>query len=130
MFPSLTRRLLLSALAIFSLSRAASADEHGDPMGWLPDRQIIDELEAAIVMPPGAGPLTSYRRRYGGEIEAGRRVIWGLFLDPFFAPNDPPITILDYPPGGLVEDGGCSVVTLKFDVSSKSILRIQCNGEA
>ena len=127
---SLTRRLLFSGLAMVSLTRGASPAEHSTQRGWLPDRKMIEEIESAIAMPPGAQPLANYRRRYGGEIEADRHVIWGRFLLPVWAPNDPPIAIVDHRPVGLVQDGGCSVVTLKYDANSKTILWIQCNGEA
>ena len=94
---------------------------------------MIEALEAAIVMPPGAGPLSAYRRQYGGTLEAGRRVVYGRFYLPGFAglPKDePPVTLLDHQPSPMVQDGGCAVVTLKFDVSAQRILWIQCNGEA
>ena len=93
---------------------------------------MVEALEAAIVMPPGAGPLAAYRRQYGGTLEAGRRVIWGVFHVPGFASfpkNEPPVAVFDHLPP-IIADGGCSVVTLKFDVSAQRILWIERNGEA
>jgi hypothetical protein len=127
---SWTRRLLFSGLAMAAFTRKAPAAEPSTQQDWLPDRKTIEEIESAIAMPPGAQPLANYRRRYGGEIEAGHHVIWGYFLLPTWAPNDPPIAIVGHRPVELVEDGGCSVVTLKYDANSKTILWIQCNGEA
>jgi len=81
-------------------------------------------------MPAGAEPLAAYARRYGGAIEDGRRVIWGSFALRGLMPNDAAIEIFDHMPPPLWEDGGCSIVTLKFDVPSKRIVWIACNGEA
>src|SRR5262249_45967518 len=66
------RRALLAAPSLFSLIYEVNAVT--EP-GWLPDRATIDKIEAALVMPDGAPPLSSYRRRYGGAIENGRRMI-------------------------------------------------------
>jgi hypothetical protein len=98
--------------------------------GWLPDRAAIDKIEAGLVMPEEAAPLSAYRRRYGGVIEAGRRVIWGDFLLSTIAPYAAAITILDHRPVSLLQGGGCSVVTLKFDMDSDRLLGIACNGQA
>jgi hypothetical protein len=38
------------------------------------------------------------------------------------APDDAAITILDHRPLSLLEDGGCLVVTLKFDMDSDRLL--------
>jgi hypothetical protein len=121
------RRALLAAPSLFSLIYEVNAET--EP-GWLPDRATIDKIEAALVMPDGAPPLSSYRRRYGGAIENGRRMIWGVFLLSTMAPSDDEITILEHRPESLVQDGGCLVVTLKFEVDSDRVLRIQCNGQA
>jgi hypothetical protein len=97
MWLSLTRRRVPAALSLcLFLYKADAATE----AGWLPDRLTIDKIEAALVMPEGAAPLSAYRRRYGGVIEAGRRVIWGVFLLSTIAPDDAAITILDHRPSG------------------------------
>ena len=101
--------------------------------GWRPEQPMIDALEAAIRMPPGARPLAEYRRQYGGTVEEGRRVISGQFHLPGIggSPKDEPaVAVFDHEPPPMIEDGGCAVVTLKFDVSARRILWIQCNGEA
>jgi hypothetical protein len=127
MWLSLTRRRVPAALSLcLFLYKADAATE----AGWLPDRLTIDKIEAALGMPEGAAPLSAYRRRYGGVIEAGRRVIWGLFLLSTIAPDDAAITILDHRPLSLLADGGCLVVTTKFDVDLDRLLWIRCNGQA
>jgi hypothetical protein len=122
-----TRRALLAAFSLFSPVHEVNAVTE---LGWLPDRAMIDKIEAMLIMPDGALPLSSYRRRYGGAIEEGRRIIWGVFLLATMAPDDGEITILDHRPESLVEDGGCLIVTLKFEVVSDRVLWIQCNGQA
>jgi hypothetical protein len=127
---AVTRRRLLSALTVLLLPLAGRWSDAVAEAGWLPDRQTIDQIEAAIVMPAGAEPLASYARAYGGEIEQGRRVLWGVFQLRSLAPGAGAITLLDRRPLSLIQDGGCSVITLKFDVLSRRIVSIQCNGEA
>ena len=124
---SFTRRFLLAALSLFSpINKVDAVTEPG----WLPDRSTIDKIEASLVMPKGAAPLSAYRRRYGGVIEEGHRIIWGVFLLSTMAPSDEEITILNRRPVARLLDGGCLVVTLKFDVGSKRVLWIECNGQA
>jgi hypothetical protein len=64
--------LAAAAAVLLALTHGSSAMT--EP-GWLPERTMIEALEAAIVMPSGAHPLAEYRRQYGGTLEAGRRVI-------------------------------------------------------
>jgi len=121
-----------AAAAALLLAFAGAPSAMSDS-GWRPERPMIDALETAVVMPPGARPLAEYRRQYGGMLEAGRRVIWGVFHVPGIPglPKDElPVAIFDREPPPMIQDGGCSVVTLKFDVSAQRVLWIQCNGEA
>jgi hypothetical protein len=127
MHPFFTAHALLAAFLLFPPNYAASAVS--EP-GWRPDRMTIDRIEAALLMPVGAEPLSAYRRRYGGVVEEGRRMIWGVFHLPVFASDDPPIDIIDYRPISLVEDAGCSVVTVKYDAEADRVLWVICNGEA
>lgn len=125
------RRFLLGALlaALSFLFPNDHVKAVSEP-GWRPDRAMIDKIEGALAMPAGAAPVSAYRRRYGGVLEDGRRVIWGVYLLPQFALDDPPVAIVDYRPVALVQDGGCAVVTVKYDAEAGRVLWIACNGEA
>jgi hypothetical protein len=127
MWPPFTRYFALAALLFFSLIDEVNAVTE---LGWLPDRATIDKIEAALILPQGASPLSAYRRRYGGVVEGGRRMIWGHFLLATMAPGEGEITILDHRPEPLMEDGGCLVFTLKFEADSDRVLWVRCNGQA
>jgi len=107
-----------------------TAAEPGTATGsWRPDRSLIAEIEAKLVMPEGAGPLSGYARQYTGVTEGGRAKVRGSFIAYGFVPRStPPVTIVkELVP--LIEDGGCAVVNLEFDVASTE-MRLACNGEA
>lgn len=90
---------------------------------WAPSSALIREIESGLAMPKGLS-LHSYRRYYSGDLSNGRRLVVAVFLE-----SDHPGTET-VPQSKLprILDGGCSVVTLRYDVKLKKVLDIGCNG--
>jgi len=79
-------------------------------------------IEARVVMPKEAGPLNSYRRFY---YRKGGKVV-GVYVAGEKPGREWIARRVDAP---LIMDGGCSVVNVHFDTSSKEIQAF-CNGVA
>jgi hypothetical protein len=115
------------------------------PGAWTPSDRQIAELEETLRLhvPPGGifrpGPrlrpspsqkdlvLQIYARHYAGVTEGDHRVIVGKLVtaDGFYTTAGIYIGIeAEFP---LVFDGGCDVITVRYDPSSKQIWS-QCNG--
>ncbi len=82
-------------------------------------------------MPAGARPIASYSRYYAGAQKDGRPIVHGTFvLDGLLKRPAAPINIVEEQDMPVILDGGCAIVNLQFDVQSKQVLSIFCNGEA
>ncbi len=88
---------------------------------WVLDPAVVHKLEAQIVMPEGAKPISVYTRYYEPGFDHGRRTVFGLLTEK----GDRQIHIGHQP---IVMDGGCSVVDLTFDVATKQVTSIKCHG--
>ena len=116
-------------LLLGALFPAAAADG-----SWTPDAQTIRRLEAAIHVPGGPGsrnlPVALYARYYAGVTLAGRRTVVGELVSPGDVRQKAGIHIgsrSDFPG---IDDGGCGVVNLVYDVQTARIVAIHCNGYA
>jgi hypothetical protein len=91
---------------------------------------IMDRLEPrGLRMPRGAGPLSSYTRYYAWQARGdGARRVVAVWVN---LAGEPPgrhwVTEREFP---LIFDGGCSVITLSYDVATRYIEHITCNGDA
>lgn len=117
-------RLTSTLMALVALYLAPTPGHAAKAATWQPSMDQILALEHGLVMPEGADPLPSYARYYTGEDAAGRKIIRGYYLDGgrpgiYLKPSD--VTIMD---------GGCSVVSVVFDVQSHKVLGVACNGVA
>lgn len=103
----------------------------------IPSAQTIREIEATVVMPEGAAPLDFYDRFYAYQWKGWRQVIVGVFA--YRHPGVPqhligePVPML---PGAyavreapVIFDGGCSVVTIYYDETSKQLLLTDRDGK-
>ncbi|UPT62570.1 MAG: hypothetical protein M0D54_19810 [Hyphomonadaceae bacterium JAD_PAG50586_4] len=100
----------------------------------------IRAIEDQMVMPRGAGPLELYSRYYAPDQLNGREVIVGVFLlrDALEeTAHTGAVTVASIPNAftmasrwqlPLVLDGGCSVVTIYFDLETQRLLPIQLEG--
>lgn len=93
----------------------------------MPQKLLIFDIEAKLTLPRKAFPLSSYVRYYTGRIEKGHRILLGSFLH---RPKSAGVRIISKDKMFYVYDGGCSVVTLKYDIDTNMLLSLFCNGEA
>lgn len=95
------------------------------------DAALLARIEQQIVMPPGAGPLSDYNRRYSreGHVQGGDEPdkVVGLLQRFQGLPRD---AAWEDGPVDLVMDGGCSVIYLTYDEARDRIEDIRCNGVA
>jgi len=88
---------------------------------------IVDRIEREIRMPRGAEPLASYARYYAWQQGTGSsRTVLGSFM-----------VGSDWQPGRywtdenrlpMLVDGGCSRVTLSYNVATERVREVNCNG--
>jgi hypothetical protein len=76
-------------------------------------------------MPDGASPISSYARYYARIIDNDRDVLIGVFL---LGSSTPGIRLVSRDNLPSILDGGCTVVTVKFDLASGAFLGGRCNG--
>lgn len=101
--------------------------------------ETIRTIESRIEMPPGARPLEEYDRFYSGGRLSGREGVQGVLLlrETFthvsrgeMAPVEGMANVYraDADSMPLVADGGCSVVTLYFDLASQEFVELHREG--
>jgi hypothetical protein len=88
---------------------------------WVLYLAVVHNLEARIVMPQGAKPISAFTRYYEPGFDHGRRTVFGLLTEK----GDKQIHMGQVP---IVMDGGCSVVDLTFDVATNQVTSIKCYG--
>jgi hypothetical protein len=116
-----------------------------NPGAWTPSDREIAELEG--LLPPLVSPLfhpgglstpslvetalilRDYARHYAGVTQGGRRIIVGVFVIHRWLDETAGIYIGSDAELPHINDGGCSVITVRYDPSSKQI-RSRCNGVA
>lgn len=109
----------------------------------LPPVVVTDEtiraIESRIEMPPGARPIEEYDRYYSGVRLSGREGVQGVLLlrrsfehvnRGDMAPVEGMANIYrgDADSMPLVADGGCSVVTLYFDLAAQEFVELHREG--
>ncbi|TAA41624.1 hypothetical protein [Pseudoxanthomonas winnipegensis] len=86
----------------------------------------VASIEAHLGPLPEGGPIEKYVRYYSGRFEDGEYVVTGVFLRE--GPSG--IRLVSYDKLPVVFDGGCSVVTLKYELNTRVVKYIRCNGVA
>lgn len=83
----------------------------------------MNRIEARIVMPSGAEPISNYTRYYGWADQAHRTIqaVYELGGErtSIWLPSERMMAI---------EDGGCSIVTFTYDVTTDEVEGLVCNG--
>jgi len=117
--PALLTSLLLGANA--PLQGQSMASMLREPS---PEERLMSRIEALVVMPTGTSPLHEYTRSYAWA--PGKTKVTAIFF------RDGLNKRKWVPEGELPQifDGGCSVVTVVFDVGLDKIERVGCNGVA
>ena len=116
-------RLALSLALATSISHAALAAKSTEHKPRMAD---VVALERAVRLPKGAESIRAYARYYSLSDEDGHSILVGDYL--LQAP-DPPGRYLRPVPGQM-QDGGCSVVRVRFDLTKRRVLGALCNGLA
>jgi hypothetical protein len=117
---------LLATLGLMQI--AGCTDGTSETANWQPSVRAVADLEATMTLPPGAKLITKYARYYTGEMEAGRPIILGILVLDDHRPAGTYIISETAMP--LILDGGCTVITVKFDVHASQIESLACNGFA
>jgi hypothetical protein len=102
------------------------------PSEWMPNLDDVASVEATIRMPAGSSSLKKYIRYYAGTVAKGHRVLLGHFeLGPTANGADGEVRLVrskkDLP---VVYDGGCSIISFRYDMTEKRVLNLSCNGVA
>lgn len=132
------RNLGLSVLLLFASIIGAGASQKQAKIITAPTVRLI---ESQMVMPRGAAPLMNYDRYYMLNRIGELVVVEGRFMqrDPY--ERQPPEGSRPVPgvPGAFtiqrggrlpdVADGGCSVVTILFDIRTRKLLPVQWEGD-
>ena len=119
------RRRLTVICALLSVSAWAAA-----PQVRALSLDDIRRVESLVKMPPGAKSIASYNRFYAIKVENGREMIWGTFLLDTLRPPPPAVHIVAPEEMPVIQDGGCSVVNLLYDIREAKITAAFCNGLA
>ncbi len=118
-------------IALFALIATIAQAGPKDAPFWTPDRTTVTKIEQSLVMPKGAQkPLEAYGRYYAGITQDGRRAIHGVFVLPQISDKSPGIYIVAERELPGVDDGGCGVIELFYDMAEDSLTSLQCNGNA
>lgn len=123
--------LLAACPADEGTTRGPSDREGGFTVPFPDANELIAGIEARIVLPEGAGPMESYSRTYSRESWNDEGYEEGYVFGVLESVSDRPGTAswLEGPVSAPM-DGGCGVVTLRYDLSSATFDYIRCNGEA
>jgi hypothetical protein len=100
------------------------------PGAWTPSDRQIAELEGLVRLPFGQGGLLvlqDYGRHYAGVMEGDRRIVFGVFVIPRWHNETAGIYIGSDAELPAIADGGCGVIHVWYDPSSKAI-KSSCNG--
>ena len=121
-------RLVAIALAVIAAA-SAGCERRFPSMIQRSEREHLESLVRIPADPHRRTPLTvgQYKRYYTVTFVKGRRMIWG-----YFVLSDKPgiyhvASRYNFP---MINDGGCGVVQVLYDVEAKRIDVLACNGVA
>lgn len=117
----MTSLLVLVLMAIHPMLHAESTEKPN--CTWVPADELIRKIEASLTMPSGHS-LQEYHRYYAGERYMDRPAVIGVFVRS----DQPGIDVVPQDELPRILDGGCSVVTMRYDVALDKIIYIRCNG--
>lgn len=100
---------------------------------WVPSTAAVQHVEAMVRLPTGAKAMGAYVRFYTGVVDRGRKVIEGVYLVRRVVadmhrtvPGDVNIVAANEMP--FINDGGCYMITVYYDVATDTITTVGCNG--
>ena len=87
----------------------------------------MDRIERDIRLPEGARPLAAYDRYYALRQDAsGARLVAAVYVGSR-TPGRHWVTEAELP---MIDDGGCHIVSLVYDLEAGRIQNVYCNGIA
>ncbi|MCJ9430222.1 hypothetical protein [Kordiimonas marina] len=108
---------------------SVDAETYASSGGWQVRNADIEQLESKLSLPKEAYPLGSYQRYYQGQIVAGHKVVLGHFLHT--DPSKFGVVILSsQAPMPRIFDGGCIMVTVRWNYDAQKTISVACNGRA
>ena len=90
------------------------------------NRADICQIESEITELPDGRNLYSYHRYYAGRVEGKSYIVTGVFVNS----HEAGVTIVLYEQLPLIFDGGCDVITVKYNLVEKRVVSMRCNGDA
>ena len=84
---------------------------------------IMDKIEATRRMPTGAAPVTGYFRQYAWA-DIQKTKVTAIYQRS----NTPGRRWIDFDDLPMIDDGGCAVVELVYDVKTGGLDEIYCHG--
>ena len=119
-------RLLPSIATLGLVIFAGGSHAAGRTGDWMPTSAQIEALEANLPRQPPSGLLASSRYYYGLTSNRHRFIVGEILGFP--GRQGPGIYLQrDLP---IVNDGGCSVINLTYDVAKRAFIAFGCNGQA
>lgn len=89
---------------------------------------LILKIEASLLLPERAYPLTSYVRYYAQQKNGQNNYIIGAFVRK--NGEEGGIKIVNYKDLPIIFDGGCSIIDMVYSVNKRKVVSLMCHGEA
>ncbi len=116
---------MMCALGLCLINIAANVQASPPRSAQQPSLQLIKNIEATLVMPPGAHDLATYVRYYSQQIVKRRKFIVATYI---YDGSPGRIVIVDSTSAPRIFDSGCDVIELRYSVVPKKVISIMCNG--
>ena len=92
-----------------------------------PSLALVRRLESRLKMPKGAFPIDTYVRYYALDRTNTHQKIRGKFI---YDPNNAGVRLVVLNKIPQVKDGGCSVLTIEFDLDRNRMTAFYCNQDS
>jgi len=121
--------LLFAAVALLLPSMVVASDDTESFTSWVPDPIGIKKIERKLRLPDRHYKLRDYIRYYWGTDEDGVPILNAEFQIPS-DDTEKAGTVIIGRPVKMYFDGGCAIVTLRWNMASNDLVGIRCNGVA
>jgi hypothetical protein len=112
--------LTTGMIVLNSCSRDAAPSSHNLT------RLDIRIIESKVGILPGGRSLQDYRRYYAGRSEDGKYFVVGIYIYD----SKSGVDIVSYDKLPVIFDGGCDVISVRYNFDDELVDSIKCNGVA